>query len=60
MIDPNILCRGGCISASAVTDIFYITRKTLESIADTYKVIRSVLNIVRILTVTNEDVLNAF
>ena len=50
----------GFISASAVTDIFYITRKALESIEDTYKVISSVLNIVRILTVTNDDVLNAF
>ena len=40
--------------------IFYITRKALESIEDTYKVISSVLNIVRILTVTNDNVLNAF
>ena len=50
----------GFISASAVTDIFYITRKALESIEDSYKVISSVLNIVQILTVTNDDVLNAF
>ena len=50
----------GFVSASAVTDIFYITRKALGSIEDTYQVIGSLLNIVRVLTVTNEDVLLAF
>ena len=50
----------GFVSASAVTDIFYITRKALGSTEDTYKIISSILNIVRILTVTNEDVLTAF
>ena len=50
----------GFIPASTVTDIFYITRKALGSAEDTYKVINSILNIVRILTVTNDDVLNAF
>ena len=50
----------GFVSASAITDIFYITRKALGSIDDTYRVIDSLLNIVRVLTVTNEDVLQAF
>ena len=50
----------GFASASAITDIFYITRKALGSVEDTYKVISSILNIVRILTVTNDDFLNAF
>lgn len=50
----------GFVPASAVTDIFYITRKALGSTEDTYRVISSILNIVRILTVTNDDVLNAF
>ena len=50
----------GFVSASAITDIFYITRKALGSIDDTYQVIDSLLNIVRVLTVTNEDVLQAF
>ena len=50
----------GFISASAITDVFYITRKALGSVEDTYRVINAVLNIVRILTVTNTDVLNAF
>ena len=47
----------GFISASAITDIFYITREALGSVEDTYRVINAVLNIVRILTVTNTDVL---
>jgi predicted nucleic acid-binding protein len=50
----------GFVSASAITDIFYITRKALGSIEDTYQVIDSLLNIIRVLTVTNEDVLLAF
>lgn len=50
----------GFISASALTDIFYITRKALGSVEDTYQVISHILNIVKILTVTNDDVLNAF
>ena len=50
----------GFVSASAITDIFYITRKALGSIDDTYQVIGSLLNIVRVLTVTNEDVLQAY
>lgn len=50
----------GFVSASAITDIFYITRKALGNTEDTYKVISSILNIVRTLTVTNDDVLDAF
>ena len=50
----------GFVSASAITDIFYITRKALGSTEETYRVISSILIIVRVLTVTNEDVLNAF
>ena len=50
----------GFISASAVTDIFYITRRALGSVEDTYRVMNSILNIVRILTVTNEGVIKAF
>lgn len=50
----------GFVSASAVTDIFYITRKALGNTEEAYRVIGLILNIVRILTVTNEDVLNAF
>lgn len=50
----------GFISASSITDIFYITRKALGSVEDTYRIISSILTIVRILTVTNEDVIEAF
>ena len=50
----------GFVTASAITDIFYITRKALGSVEETYKIIGSILNIVRILTVTNEDVIQAF
>lgn len=50
----------GFISVSAITDLFYITRKALGSVEDTYRVINAILNIVRVLTVTNTDVLNAF
>ena len=50
----------GFVSASAITDIFYLTRKALGSTDITYQVIDSLLNIVRVLTVTNDDVLSAF
>ncbi len=50
----------GFVSASAITDIFYITRKAIGGTEETYRVISSILNIVRILTVTNDDVLKAF
>jgi predicted nucleic acid-binding protein len=50
----------GFLSASSVTDIFYITRKALQSTELAYKALGSVLDIVKVLTVTNDDVLNAY
>ena len=50
----------GFVSASAITDIFYITRKALGDIRETYKVIGSILNILKVLPVTNSDVNTAF
>ena len=50
----------GFLSASSATDIFYIVRKGLQSTDAAYKVLGSVLDIVKVLTVTNDDVLNAF
>ncbi len=50
----------GFVSASTITDIFYLTRKSLGSVDETYKVINSILNIVKVLTVTNDDVIKAF
>ena len=50
----------GFVSASAVTDIFYITRRALGSVEDTYRIISHILNIVKVLSVTNDDVISAF
>lgn len=50
----------GFLSASSVTDIFYIVRKALQSTELAYKALGSILDIVKVLTVTNEDVLNAY
>ncbi len=50
----------GFLSASSATDIFYITRKALQSTEQAYKALGAILNIVKVLTVTNEDVLNAY
>ena len=50
----------GFLSASSATDIFYLVRKGLQSTDSAYKALGSILNIVKILTVTNDDVLNAF
>lgn len=49
----------GLVSASAITDIFYITRKALGSVEDTYRVLDFLLDTVKVLTVTNVDVLIA-
>ena len=50
----------GFISASAATDIFYILRKGLGNNEEAYKALGHILNIAKVLTVTNEDVNNAF
>lgn len=50
----------GFLSASSATDIFYITRKALQSTEQAYQALGAILNIVKVLTVTNEDVLNAY
>ena len=50
----------GFISASAATDIFYLVRKGLGSTEDAYTALGHVLNIVKVLTVTNNDVNDAF
>ena len=49
----------GFISASAITDIFYITRKATGNVEETYKVINFIMDIVSVLTVTNDDVNHA-
>ena len=50
----------GFISASTATDIFYIIRKALGSTDETYTALGHILNIVKVLTVTNDDVNQAF
>jgi len=58
------LCEGkkiyGFLSASSVTDIFYLIRKTLHSAEAAYKALGFIFDIAKVLTVTNEDVLNAY
>lgn len=50
----------GFISASTLTDIFYLVRKALGSTDEAYNALGNILNIVKVLTVTNEDVNKAF
>lgn len=50
----------GFLSASSATDIFDIVRKCLQSTDLAYKALGSILNIVKVLTVTNDNVLNVF
>ena len=50
----------GFISASSATDIFYLIRKALSSTEAAYDALGEILNIVKILTVTNDDVNKAF
>ena len=50
----------GFISATTVTDIYYLIRKHLHSKELAYKNLGYVLDIAKVLTVTNEDVVNAY
>ena len=48
------------ITASAVTDLFYIIRKTLHDNNKTYEIMGDIFSLVRIIPVTEEDILSAF
>lgn len=50
----------GFISASTATDLFYLIRKSLGSTERAYEALGHILNIVKVLTVTNNDVNAAF
>ena len=50
----------GFLSASSVTDIFYLVRRQLHSTELAYQALGSVLDIAKVLTVTNADVLGAY
>lgn len=50
----------GFVSASCITDIFYLVRKYTHSMDLAYEAIGKVLEIVKVCSVTNNDVLMAF
>lgn len=50
----------GVLSASSITDIFNIVKKGLRSTEMAYSVLGSILNIVKVASVSNEDVMRAF
>ncbi|MCI8373290.1 MAG: PIN domain-containing protein [Lachnospiraceae bacterium] len=50
----------GFVSASSVTDIFYLVRKYTHSTEQAYKAVGKLLEIVKVCSVTNNDVLIAF
>lgn len=50
----------GFVSASSVTDIYYLVRKYTHSAELTYKAVGKLLEIVKVCSVTNNDVLTAF
>ena len=50
----------GYVTASSITDIFYIVRKALKDMDETYKVVGALLEVVGVLSVTGADVQRAF
>lgn len=50
----------GFVSASSVTDIYYLVRKYTHSTELAYKAVEKLLEIVKVCSVTNDDVLTAF
>jgi predicted nucleic acid-binding protein len=50
----------GCITASCVTDIFYMIRKYHHSNEVAYKALGKIMDIVKICSVTDNDVLIAY
>ncbi len=50
----------GFVSASSVTDIYYLVRKYTHSTDLAYKAVGKLLEIVKVCSVTNNDVLTAF
>lgn len=50
----------GFLTASSVTDLFYLVRRLLHSTEEAYKALGCVLDIAKVLNVTNEDVLKAY
>lgn len=50
----------GYVSVNTITDLYYLIHKSLHDTRKTYTALAAILDIVKVLTVTNEDVLNAF
>ena len=50
----------GFVSASSVTDIFYLVRRQLHSTEQAYQALGAMLKIAKVLPVTNEEVLSAY
>lgn len=50
----------GLVSASSITDIYYLTRKYTHSTELAYRAIGKLLEIVKVCSVTNNDVLVAY
>lgn len=50
----------GFVSASSVTDIYYLVRKYTHSSNLAYQAVGKLLEIVKVCSVTNDDVLTAF
>ena len=48
------------ITASAVTDLFYIIRKLTHDIDKTYNIMENIFKLVNILSVTDTDIETAF
>ena len=48
------------ITASSVTDLFYITRKVLHDTDRTYAVMENVFKLVTVLSVSEKDIMDAF
>jgi len=50
----------GYVSASAVTDVYYIAYRTLKNHEQVRELLAEVLNVVKIISVTGENIHNAF
>jgi len=49
----------GYISASAITDIFYVTNKALKSTTETYALLKNLINTITVAAVDNEIITGA-
>lgn len=49
-----------CITASSVTDLFYIIRKEIQDIEQTYVVMENIFKLVAVLAVTEKEIQDAF